>query len=201
MKDEYTSTGRKLQKLKTRKNILSSAQKLLAKGSHFTLEDVAEDASISRATIYRYYSNVEVLSAEAGLDLNTKSPDAIYKELQDQDLQAVILGIQDYFNQLALDNEQAFRKYLSVVLTSTAETRQRGARRTKTLDLALSENHGSLNQLEIENLNHIATILMGIEPLIVSKDVCRLNNTESLELLKWGLQMILKGILSSKHTS
>jgi len=200
MNKEYISTGRKEQKLKTRENILSSAQKLLAKGNNFTLEDVAEDASISRATIYRYYSNVEVLAAEAGLDLNTKSPEVIYEALQDLDLPSVILGVQDYFNHLAIDNESAFRKYLSVVITSSTATGQRGGRRNKTIELTLTKDSGALNQKEMENLSNIASVLMGIEPIVVTKDVCRLNNNESLELLKWGLELILKGLFASKNS-
>ncbi|MBT8184941.1 MAG: TetR/AcrR family transcriptional regulator [Eudoraea sp.] len=200
MSEQYISTGRKRQKRKTRKNILLSAQKLLASGNDFTLENVAADASISRATIYRYYSSVEVLSAEAGLDLNTKSPESVYRELDGLDLESVVLGVQNYFNHLALDNEPAFRKYLSVVLTSSADAGQRGARRIKTMELALSKNHSKLNKTELQNLSRIASVLMGIEPVIVSKDVCRLDNQESLELLNWGLKMLLRGIGYSRTT-
>lgn len=47
---------------------------------------------------------------------------------------------------------------------------------------------------QYERLINIASVLMGIDALIVTKDVCGLSNDESSELLKWGMQMIIKGI-------
>lgn len=38
---------------------------------------------------------------------------------------------------------------------------------------------------------------MGIEPLIVTKDVSGLNNKQSMEIMEWGVQLILKGYFES----
>ncbi|MEQ9582166.1 MAG: TetR/AcrR family transcriptional regulator, partial [Arenibacter sp.] len=75
MKKEYIQTGRINQKLETRGKMLESAKQLVGQGIDFNLEDVANKAEISRATIYRYYPNVEILSYEVGIDLGTKSPE------------------------------------------------------------------------------------------------------------------------------
>lgn len=198
MNKSYTETGRKNQKNKTRNNILASAKKLLKQGKDFTLEDIAEDANISRATIYRYYSSVDVLALEAGLDWQTKSPEEVLTALGDHDIQHSIKGIQDYFNDLALDNENAFRKYLSHAITTNSEEGKRGARRVKTLALALETNNLNLTKEETEKLIVVATALMGIEAVIVTKDVCGLNNEASKTILNWGLEKLLKGILSDK---
>ena len=198
MNKPYLETGRIHQKQKTRNKILSSAKKYLIKGQDFTLEDIAKNATLSRATIYRYYSNVEVLSREAGLDLHTKSPESIVEPLLHKDTDEILMGIQDYFNFLAMENEAAFRKYLSVVVASNAKENIRGARRIKTLQLALQKNDFDLSQSEYDKLIVVATVLMGIEALIVTKDVCRLNNQRSSEVLQWGLEMILKGLPSGK---
>lgn len=196
MKDEYFKKGRVRQKQETREKILCSTQELMNSGEKFTLEDVAEKAGISRATIYRYYSNIDILSAEAGLDINTKNPKTIYENLQGLEIKDKLLGVQEYYNNLALDNENAFRNYLSIVLTSDAEYSKRGARRSKTLKMVLEE--ANLTKSEITNLQNLFTVLMGIEPLIVTKDVCGLNNEQSKELLKWGMELLLKGISIDK---
>mgnify|MGYP001595255558 CR=1 FL=1 len=65
MKDQFLKEGRINQKLQTRSEILKSAQILLNKERQITLEKVAEHAGISRATIYRYFSNIELLTTEA----------------------------------------------------------------------------------------------------------------------------------------
>ncbi|MDE3741275.1 TetR/AcrR family transcriptional regulator [Maribacter polysaccharolyticus] len=196
MNKDYIQTGRVNQKLETRELILVSAQELLKKGRDFSLEDVAKKAGISRATIYRYYSNKEILAAEAGLDITTLSPDGVIKSLEGKGIEGMILGIQDYFNTLAIDNEKAFRKYLSLVITSDSPELKRGARRKKTLELAL--DHPEFTAKEKKDLANLLTLLMGIEPLIVSKDVVGLNNEGSKALLKWGIQLILKGYFGSK---
>lgn len=197
MSKPYIDTGRKKQKIKTRSILLKTAQKLMAKGTNFSLEDVAKEAKVSRATIYRYYSNIDVLSAEAGLDLNTESPMAINKKLQHLDTSKKILAIQAYFNQLTVNHEAAFRKYLSIVLALDSPLAKRGARRPKTLELALAQKDLGLDQNQTQNLANIASVLMGIEAFITTKDVCGLSNEASKQTLQWGLEMVLKGVLAT----
>ena len=48
----------------------------------------------------------------------------------------------------------------------------------------------------LSKLKNTASILMGIDALVVCKDVCDLDNQEANETLKWALKMILKGIKS-----
>lgn len=197
MKEKYLGTGRRNQKLLTRDKILESAQDLMGKGDDFTLEDIAKKAKISRATIYRYYSSVEILAAEAILDLNTKSSEEIILEVKDLELKEAILAIQDYYNNLTIDHEAGFRKYMSFVLNADKSKELRGARRKKTLLMLLQERVKDMNPVEMENLANLATVLMGIEPFIVTKDVCHLNNEQSKEILKWGMDKVLESALKT----
>ena len=82
MSDNYIKSGRTNQKLETRSKILTGAKYFINKGITFTLEDVAKKSGISRATIYRYYSNVEILAAEAGLDISTIKPETIIQKVK-----------------------------------------------------------------------------------------------------------------------
>lgn len=196
MKHDYIKTGRINQKIETRGKILINAQYFLNNGLEFNLEDIAKRTGVSRATIYRYFSNVDILAAEAGLDVNTKSSETICENLKGNTLEHKIFEIQDYYNTLATDHEKLFRKYISTVLDSSTSTPKRGARRKKTLQLVLEQTN--YTHKEKKDLSNILTILMGIEPLIVTKDVCGLNNTESIELMKWGMELLLKGFSDSK---
>ena len=198
MKREYIQTGRINQKLETRSKILESAKQLVRQGIDFNLEDVANNAEISRATIYRYYPNLEILSYEVGIDIGTKTPEDIIEDLKDCSLNDTILGIQNYYNDHAVNNENAFRKYLSAVLTSASE-KKRGARRNKTLQLALMKS--GLRPKEKKDLVHFLTILMGIEPLIVAKDVSGLDYKEFKELMSWGMKLVLKGFFEDKESN
>jgi len=196
MNKNYVNTGRTNQKLETRSKILVSAQYFLNNGIEFNLENIAKRTGISRATVYRYFSNVDILAAEAGLDVSTKSPETICKNLKGVTIEDKVLEIQEYFNNLALDHEKLFRKYISIVLDSSTSTTKRGARRKKTLQLLLEKSN--FTNKEKEDLSNLFTILMGIEAVIVTKDVCGLNNSESIKLMKWGMKLLLKGLNESK---
>ena len=57
------------QRLRTRKDLLRAASRLMKQGRKPSLEEIAEDALVSRATAYRYFPNVEQLLLEASLDV------------------------------------------------------------------------------------------------------------------------------------
>ncbi len=196
MSKEYVQSGRSNQKQETRKKILKSAQYFIEKGEEFNLEDVANRSGISRATIYRYFPNVDVLSAEAGLDVSTLDPTELYARLKGKDLKEDILEVQNYYNTLATSHEGLFRKYISAILDQSTKTPERGARRKKTLKLLFEEQ--KMTPKEKEDLSNLLTVLMGIEPLIVAKDVCGLDNQESLRLLSWGLELLFDGFMHSR---
>jgi hypothetical protein len=42
---------------------------------------------------------------------------------------------------------------------------------------------------------------MGIEPFVVTKDVCLLNNKESKEVLNWGLEKILETVFQQSSSA
>lgn len=197
MDNAYLNTGRTNQKQETRDKILRAAQHFLDAGIDFSLEDVARQSGVSRATVYRYYSNAELLAGEAVLDIKTKKPQLLAEEVRDQSLEDQILSIHDYYNGFAIANENAFRKYLATTLSSEPGKVDRGARRVKTLELVLQDS--DFTKAEKQELVNIFTVIMGIEPLIVMRDVCGLNVEESRRLLRLGSEMLLKGFLASKN--
>ena len=191
--------GRVNQKLKTRTRILNAAKQLMAKNRKITLEDVAVEAKVSRATIYRYFSNIDLLCTETSLDIHHISPTDLLQQVKALHLKERILFVQNYYNQLAQSHELVFRRYLSSVLTASVSSKQklRGARRAETMDLILDSIKTGLSKKDLNHLKDITTVLMGIDALIVAKDVCGLSNQQTNETLEWGLKMILKGLESS----
>lgn len=179
--------------MRTRDKIIGAATYLLESEKAITMEEVAREAAVSRATIYRYYSNVDVLAAEAALHMNADSLEKVVEDHYGTDWVKSFLGIQQYYNELAINNEGLFRKYLSVNLDPESGMNKRGARRVKALHLAL-DNHGvNLPKDQREKLVSLATLYMGIEAFIVMRDVCGLTNAQTMETLHWGLEMMLKG--------
>lgn len=193
MKEEYINKGRTNQKQETRSKILAGAHYFIEKGLDFNLEDVAKRSGISRATIYRYYSNSEVLATEAILDISTISPNELYEQIKEQPLESQILAIQDYFNSLTINHENAFRKYLSSAIIPSSPEIKRGARRIKALELVLANT--ILPDKKQKELANLLTMFMGIEPMIIAKDVAGLNDEQANELLNNGIKIILNSMI------
>lgn len=188
--------GRVNQKIKTRTRILDAAKILMSKDKKVTLEEVADKAKVGRATIYRYFPNIELLFSEASLDIHFMTPEELFKKTEGMPLGKRILFVQDYYNKMAQDHEIIFRRYLSTTLIESIGSGQRirGARRVETMDLILQSEAKHLSDRDKEKLKNVATVLMGIESVIVTKDVCALSNEESRETLNWAIETILKGL-------
>ncbi len=196
MKNFESNEGRVSQKYQTRQQILEATRRLMSTSERITLEDVAREANISRATIYRYYSTIDLLMAEAPIDIKFKSSDQIFEEVKHMGMADRLFYIQKQYNGHAQKNETLFRRYLSLVLAESivSQKQLRGARRVKSLEKALAPLQDTLGKDTFKKLVGAASVLMGIDPLIVCKDVCNLTNQEADDTLQWALEMILKGI-------
>ena len=62
------------QKARTRKDLLQAAARLLGKGRKPSLEEVAAEALVSRATAYRYFPDLNALLVEAAIDVASPDP-------------------------------------------------------------------------------------------------------------------------------
>ena len=65
--------GRSAQKARTRDALVAAARGLIARGVTPTVEDAAAEASISRATAYRYFPNARALLVAAHPEITATS--------------------------------------------------------------------------------------------------------------------------------
>jgi hypothetical protein len=66
------------------------------------------------------------------------------------------------------------------------------------LEKALAPYQEILPKDTFKKLVASASVLMGIDALIVCKDICGLTNEEMDDTLQWALKIILRGILKDK---
>ena len=102
-------TGRANQRRRTRKDLLQAAVRLMKQGRAPTLEEVAEEAMVSRATAYRYFPNIETLLIEAPLELAMRSPEEALRDAPELDPLARLERVEEMFQQMAAENEPALR--------------------------------------------------------------------------------------------
>src|SRR5690349_3305117 len=65
------------QRRRTRKDLLQAAARLMKQGGTPSLEAIAEEAMVSRATAYRYFPSADALLVEASLDIAFPETDAV----------------------------------------------------------------------------------------------------------------------------
>lgn len=193
MNDSHLSSGRKAQKQQTRQKILKAANDLVKNHSPLNMDEIAKEAGISRATIYRYYSNTEEIATELILYLNVPDSGKLMSDWEGQNLYDGLKGIQNAYLDFIFNNEIPSKKFLGAILSSADPKLERGQNRITSVREFLASKDIQMNPDEKENLSVIATLLMGIEAVMVTKDVCGLDNQESRKVLNWALDRILKG--------
>ncbi|MBC6998600.1 TetR/AcrR family transcriptional regulator [Cytophaga sp. FL35] len=193
MSDSHLSSGRKAQKQQTRQKILKAANDLVKNHSPLNMDEIAKEAGISRATIYRYYSNTEEIATELILYLNVPDSDKLMSDWEGQNLNDGLKGIQNAYLDFIFNNEIPSKKFLGAILSSVDPKLERGQNRITSVREFLASKDIQMKPEEKKNLSVIATLLMGIEAVIVTKDVCGLDNQKSREVLNWALDRILQG--------
>ncbi len=193
MNNKHLQSGRRRQKLATRKKILEAASKIAKLNKPLNMDEIAQTAGISRATIYRYYSNTDSIATELILHLNVPDGEKLAKKHVNDSLSEAMLGIQASYLDFILKNENPSKRFLGAFLSSSDPKLERGQNRITTIRNYLNSNGKAIKESDKEKLATIAVLLMGIEAILVTKDVCDLSTEKSKETLKWAMEMLLKG--------
>ena len=97
----------------TRKDLLRAAQRLLNGGLAPTMDDVAAEAQLSRATAYRYFPRVEALFVEAPLDGVVPDPERLFARLASTDPEERLDRAEAALHWVVYQNETQMRHLLS----------------------------------------------------------------------------------------
>jgi AcrR family transcriptional regulator len=185
--------GRIAQKLKTREALVGKANELLKKGSLVSIEQTAKEAGISKATAYRYFTNLDSLKREASLQLKAEQPETLFSGIGTNDLAGRLKRLIEYHYHLFIDNEDEFRLFLGSVVTESVSNRgvnQRGGRRIAMIREALEPLKGKCKKAEIDHMINALSLVFGIESIIILKDLNGLSNDAILQNWKWTVKKI-----------
>ena len=188
--------GRIIQKLKTRETLIFKANELLKNGSLSSIEQVAKEAGISKATAYRYFTNLDSLKREASLQLKAETPDNIFADIAPNDLKARLQRLIDYHYHLFTENENEFRLFLSSVIGESVSKKNhtsRCGRRIAIITEALQPIRSTIPKKEFDYMVNALSLVFGIESITIYKDLCVLDNREVLKNWKWTVNRIVFG--------
>lgn len=189
------------QKARTRTALVEAATALLQQGTQPTVVEAAERAKVSRATAYRYFPTQESLLVEVTLvNPTTESVERWLAGPRHDDPAQSLRGLLQAFNTVAQREETALRTGLRVYLDIWLESRRRGedpaavreGRRMRWLDDALAPVRRSMRPARWRRLRSALALTLGIEALVVMKDVCKLSDDEMLATLTWTAQALLR---------
>jgi AcrR family transcriptional regulator len=205
--ESVAPSGRERQKGRTRKALLAAAAELIAAGQTPSITEVADAAEISRRTAYRYFPTQEQLLVEAALEglrpgiveaVETVDP----KQRDDVEarLDRTVLALQ----RGAVVNEQLLRTMIRLTVSrppsAGGREPRRGYRRIEWIELALAPVRKKLGKKRFERLVSALTVCLGIDALIVLRDLRGLSESEAEAVALWSARMLLRASLAEKSS-
>ena len=193
--------GRPNQRNRTRKDILKAASRLMKLGNSPTLEEVAEEALVSRATVYRYFSNIDVLLTEAAVDVAVPEPAELLKDETSHDPVVRLLRVETALYDMILANEPLLRTMLAHTITQglrgqgEGEPPRRQNRRTPLIEAALEPARHRFKPAALKELIRALALVMGPEASIVLKDVLQLSDEDARKLKRWTIRALVEAAI------
>lgn len=191
-------TKRPNQKTRTRKDILQAASRLMKQGRKPSLEEIAEEALVSRATAYRYFPNVDALLVEASFDIAIPESDDLFKNDASKDAVARLQRVDKALYDVILANEPALRMMMMHSLErgikgeDNSEVPARQNRRTPLIEAALKPAKNQFKPSAMDVLSKALALVIGTESVIVAKDVLQLDEAEARKVKSWAIQALVE---------
>jgi AcrR family transcriptional regulator len=183
------------QELRTRKDLLLAASRLLKQGLRPTMDEVAKEALISRATAYRYFKNVEALLLESAVDEAVADPAEVFAHDRSDDPVCRIDKAEASMHKMVFENEAQLRMFLARSIgrdLNDDALPQRQNRRLPLIEAALAPARERFTDTEYEKLCIALAMIFGTESMIVAKDVLRIDEKTARKAKSWAVKALVK---------
>ena len=194
---ELGQSARANQKRRTRKDLLQAASRLMKQGRKPSIDEVAEEALVSRATAYRYFPGLEALLVEASLDVAVPSAQELFRRSAPSDPDARVQTVDTALHDVIIANESPFRMMLihsmerQLGRQAGEEFPVRQNRRTALIEAALEPARGEFTREGLETLTRALALIIGTEGVVVAKDVLQLNDDEARKVKRWAIAALV----------
>ncbi len=199
------TAGRPNQRRRTRKDLLLAASRLLKQGRKPSLEEIAEEAIVSRATAYRYFPSVEALHREASLDVAVPPADELFSGESPTDPVSRLERVDTALHDMMLANEAPLRMMLAHSLErvvrgneADGELPARQNRRTPLIEAALAPARHQFKPAALKNLSRALALIIGTEAMVVFKDVLQLDDADARKVKRWAIRALVEAARKSQ---
>lgn len=185
------------QRRRTRKDLLQAAARLMKQGGTPSLEAIAEEAMVSRATAYRYFPSADALLVEAALDIALPEAEAIFGSDAPSDPVARLDLVEATIDAMIAANEPGLRRMLMHSLErklrgeGDGDTPARQNRRTPLIDAALEPARKEFRPAALANLRRALALVIGTEAMVVFKDVLQVDDAEARRVKRWAIRALV----------
>ena len=184
--------------LRARKDLLQAAARLTKSGGKPTMDEVAKEALISRATAYRYFKNIDALLLEAPLDEAVGTPELMFEGDDSTDPEKRVVAAEAAMHELAYRNEAQLRVMLANSIGRDAVapgTPVRQNRRSDLIDAALATSKERFSPANYKTLRAALAIIFGTESMIVCQDVLGIDEKTARKVKSWAVRALVRAAL------
>ena len=194
-------SGRVNQKRRTRAAIVAAGRAIVERGGSPTVAQVAEEAQMTRTTVYRYFPSLESLLLELSVTVSVDEiEELLARPLDETTPRDRLLELVDAFNRYIAANESLFRTaqrhYLDTWLAAERAGEDhdqplREGRRQQWISTALAPLRATVPEPEMRRLEAALCLVMGGEAVTVLRDVCQLDGDEVIAVTNWAARALL----------
>lgn len=190
------TAGRPNQRRRTRKDLLDAATRLMRQGRKPSLEEVAKEALVSRATAYRYFQSIEALLVEAAIDVTVPAAEDILRGVPSGDPVARLDKVDAALEAMMSANEAGLRMMLAQSLQRSlveegGKLPKRQNRRSPLIEAALASSKKEFSPADYQLLSRALALVIGTEGMVVFKDVLQVSDAEARKVRRWAIRALV----------
>jgi len=194
------------QKHRTRQDLLKAAARLMKQGRVPKLAEVAEEAMVSRATAYRYFSSDEALITEAAIHVGTPTAEHLFADDKILDPEERLSKANAVLHDFIWGNQMQMRLVIARLLEQAAGATNgqpellRQNRRTEFIQTALAPARDRFDKASYRKLCAALALVFGVESMLVFRDVLQIEEAEAREVENWVIRVLTQAALLESRT-
>lgn len=172
------------------------------------MAEVAEEALVSRATAYRYFSSVESLLVEASVDVEVPDPELLFDGDGSGDPVERVDRAEEVVHRVTFANEISLRHMLAHTVLARAHAERlpadgpvRQNRRIPLIEAALAPARNRLSDEGYDRLRSALALLFGPEAMIVFLDVLEAGADEARATKRWAIRALVSAALEESASA
>ena len=201
-------TGERVnQKARTRQALIDACRALMEvpREGYPSIEEVAEEALVSRATAYRYYPNIVDLISDVYFDRATRGDEALFGHTDDPESLAERVdraerSINDFLFGDLLATHIAVKQGADRWLEAEGKAAPRDVRpgrRMPLIDQAMAPCRDQLDATAFDRLRAALAMTIGTEAAVALCDIAGLDPAEAEEVASWATRALVDAALRS----